>query len=59
MSERREPSREQKPFDSRRAARVSVVTPRNPVPAPPSSAPPEEAGDGQPPGRGEVAPDPG
>ena len=55
MSERREPSREQKPFDSRRAARVSVVTPRNPVPAPPSSAPIEEEDEGRPAGRDEVA----
>ncbi len=55
MSERREPSREHKPFDSRREARVTLVTPRNPAPAPPASEPASDDEDSA--SREEIAPD--
>lgn len=43
MSNRKERSHDRKPFDSRRAkAAVTLVTPRNPAPVPPSSAPTEK-----------------
>jgi hypothetical protein len=49
MSKPTERSHEQKPFDSRRTKRVTLVTPRNPVPTAvaPSSAPTEKDDPGQ------------
>ena len=47
MSNRKERSHDRKPFDSRRAKPVTLVTPRNPAAAPPSSAPTEKDDAGQ------------
>ena len=47
MSNRKEQSHDRKPFDSRRAKPVTLVTPRNPAPAPSSSEPTEKDDAGQ------------
>ena len=47
MSKREERSDERKPFDSRRTKAVTLVTPRNPAPAPPSSASVDKGDAGQ------------